>query len=141
MTDKDKKQLLITGVLVLVLVIMVVRAVKATGKHRSRRTESPQSAAVALKKNILEDTLYVRLEKESKALKMKRDPFFPRDLSPFAHLKLSGIAWDGENPEAIINGQIFQIGSQLGEQRIIDIQKDSVTIANGDEIFVLRLGP
>jgi hypothetical protein len=142
MTDKDKKQLLMTGVLILVLIIMVIRAVKSTGKHLSRRITTVQPvAAVPIQKNILEDSQYVRLEKEGVALKMKRDPFFYRDLSPFAHLKLSGIAWDDENPEAIINGQIFQIGSHLGDHRIIDIQKDSVTISNEKETFVLRLGP
>ena len=63
-----------------------------------------------------------------------RDPFSRADL-----LILRGIAWDPENPKAIISDRIAEIGEEVGGNMIIDIRPDSVILSNGRDDFILTL--
>lgn len=43
-------------------------------------------------------------------------------------LKIQGIVWGGKNPQAIINGKVFKIGSVIDDAHIVDINKNGVDI-------------
>lgn len=53
---------------------------------------------------------------------------------------LSGILWDKTKPTAIVNDQIVEKGSRLGDFVVIDIQKDRVSLDDGQDKIDLRLG-
>jgi len=80
-----------------------------------------------------------------------KDPFMPTDIKKAAQLPekepeepkiitppsliIQGIVWGGSLPQAIINQKIVKIGDTLEGARIIDINKDVVTIAFQDQQF------
>lgn len=43
-------------------------------------------------------------------------------------LKIQGIVWGGENPQAIINGKVCKIGAVIDDAHIADINKNGVDI-------------
>jgi hypothetical protein len=67
-----------------------------------------------------------------------RNPFMLQE-SPKASV-LEGILWDTKNPKVIINGNILGLGDKVGSGEIVDIKQTSVTIKDGTEEKVYRLG-
>jgi len=52
-------------------------------------------------------------------------------------LTIQGIVWGGSLPQAIINNKVVKIGDTIEEARIIDINKDGVTIFFGGRQYNL----
>lgn len=55
-------------------------------------------------------------------------------------LSLSGIAWDPQKPQAIINGHIVNRGDEIADYKVEDIQPTVVTLSRGPLKFELKLG-
>lgn len=53
---------------------------------------------------------------------------------------LSGILWDRGNPQAVINGEIVDIGTKAGLYTVVDIQNDRVILNDGAKDFEIILG-
>ncbi|MFA5411316.1 MAG: hypothetical protein WC321_05610 [Candidatus Omnitrophota bacterium] len=51
--------------------------------------------------------------------------------TPPPALTVQGLVWGGAFPQAIINNKVFKVGDTIEEARIIDINKDGVTIFFG----------
>ncbi len=58
-----------------------------------------------------------------------------------AALSLEGIIYDPAEPIALINGEARRIGDQVGDVKILDIQRNRVLFQRGSEEFELSLGP
>jgi hypothetical protein len=54
--------------------------------------------------------------------------------------KLQGILFDPTQPSAIVDGKTIFVGSRVGGFRVTAISKNDVTLKNGTETKVLRLG-
>ena len=126
MEKKDKIQLGITGVLVIVLLFFLMRA------FEKRKPPSPVKAKeLVIGQSVKRPGLYARLEQEIKKMDFKRDPFSQQSLSDLKEsqdLHLSGILWDEANPTAIINGQIITVGGEINGKKIVEIKKDKVIL-------------
>lgn len=137
MEKKDKIQLCITGVLVIILLFSLPRAFE-----KKKRPVPVKAKEVATDQTVKEPGLYTRLEQEIKKMDFKRDPFSRQslaDLEESPGLRLSGILWDEVNPTAIINDEIVAVGSRIQGGRVVDIKKDKVILKEGDHYTELIL--
>jgi len=126
MEKKDKIQLGITGVLVIVLVVFLIRAFE-----KGKRPAPVKVKEFVADQSVKEPGLYTRLEQEIKKMDFKRDPFSRQsfsDLEESQDLHLSGILWDEVNPSAIINDQIITVGGEINGKKVVEIKKNKVTL-------------
>jgi len=138
MKKKDLIQLYITGVLIVVLAFLVVRAMGGK-KHSSPLKGSIKQKSTTPKEGKREG-LFAELDEVTKDLEIGIDPFYREVEEPVRGPHLTGIYWDEENPKAIINGEIVGVGSVIEGDTIVDILKDTVILRSGDNIFKLRIG-
>lgn len=80
---------------------------------------------------------------EVKDIELKRD-LLSSSSKPTEELKdteffLAGITFDARNPTAIINGDVYQTGSELGPYKVKKILADSVILSDGVEDHTLNL--
>ncbi|MGB4521486.1 MAG: hypothetical protein WBI28_06110 [Candidatus Omnitrophota bacterium] len=54
-------------------------------------------------------------------------------------LRLSGIIWDAQNPQALINDSVVGEGGSIGQFKVIKIFKDKVHLGMGNRTFELKL--
>lgn len=68
-----------------------------------------------------------------------RDPF---DVYAVKSQKsiLSGVLWERESPQAMINDEIVGIGGKAGLYTVVDIQQDRVILNDGTKDFEVLLG-
>lgn len=68
-----------------------------------------------------------------------RDPF---DVYAVKSQKsiLSGILWERESPQAMINDEIVGIGAKAGLYTVVDIKQDRVILNDGAKDFEVMLG-
>lgn len=52
-------------------------------------------------------------------------------------VKIAGLIWNTDHPQAIVNGQIVQVGDQIGEWKIQKIDREGIEISFRDKkIFI-----
>jgi len=159
MKKKDLIELSITSCLVMVLLFAVINGVKSVNRSRRLRMQAGQSVSEGsdnIKSGLShqeiaqqasadsKDTLFNRLEEETKSLTLSRDPFFlgPSKViesAELADLDLTGILWDSKNPSAIINDTIVEVDGVINGRRVIEIKRESVILNDGTKNFELRL--
>ncbi|MFA6378758.1 MAG: hypothetical protein WCX16_03130 [Candidatus Omnitrophota bacterium] len=54
-------------------------------------------------------------------------------------IKISGLVWSTDRPQAIINDQILTIGDMIGDSKIIDINKDGVDIMFLNKLYTIKI--
>jgi len=56
-------------------------------------------------------------------------------------INIEGILWGGNHPQAIINGEVYDVGEKLENKnmKIIEIKKGEVEILYRGEIYVLGM--
>jgi len=141
MKEKYKIQLAVVGVLIVFLIVLIIKTFgpKSNGIQGKRGLMAliKQEGSVAPAR---EDNRFTVLEAHSRELTLKRDPFFvqqgPVDSAPV----LEGILWDDQNPTAIINGVIVEIGGKVPGHTVIDIKRDSVILHDGTKNGEFKLG-
>lgn len=163
MTEKAKKEIIITSVLVVVMVVMVIRGVGQVKKYKRPASAKPAQAAVAQAASALgkeKKTIaakkkdfaqaqkakdaFDKIYGEVRDMKVSRDPFAlvtgeaGEGISP-SDLSLYGIIWDEKKPVAIINDEMVSIGDTIGKSKVVTIEKDSVTVNDGTRDFKLLL--
>lgn len=149
--EKEKKQLGIVGVLVVVLVGAMVNGavtLKKGPKSKSKPAEEGREAAneaegrrvvrPAAREAVVGDkNLYQNLENEVKDMVLARDPF-ALSLSR-GGLRLSGIIWSEENPQAIINDIMVKAGDNIDKNEVIRILENKVILNDGNGEFELKI--
>lgn len=58
--------------------------------------------------------------------------------SVFSELVLSGIIWNNEKPLAIIDNRVLSEGDQIREIMVVEINRDSVLLQKGMELYTLE---
>lgn len=155
MDNKSKKQLIITGILLVFLVFFILpgslKQLKRPKSAKPRNVAKKNKAAVVKKlskndyadKNKLKELSFM-LTDESASMKVKRDPFVAsqqgssEEMSP-SGLLLCGIIWDKEKPLAIINEEIVGKGDKIGQYIVKTIEQDSVVLNEGEKDYKLNL--
>ena len=141
MEKKDKIQLIITAFLIIILVLLVGRSL--TGKKQTNDLADTRPTAQNTGAPLAggESGQYVKLEQEAEKLEMQRDPFFKTavisDEKPILYLR--GIFYDDKNSTALINDDIVEVGSSIGENVVVDIKKDRVILNDGKNNFELTI--
>ena len=59
--------------------------------------------------------------------------FFSRDA-----FELSGLIWDSDRPQAILNGQIVNIGDRLDQWTVLHIDKQGVEVGQKNKVFLIE---
>ncbi len=143
--DKKQKQIIITAVLVLVLAIAWINAFAVIKKRATKiilasKMDTLKPQIESIKPQAVEiQTVY---PKET-GLEWLRCPFSGKFYTGYkgvaADLKLAGILWDKEKPQAIINNEVVSVGSSVGSYSIVEIKQYSVFLTDGSDVFELKL--
>ncbi|MCM8779948.1 MAG: hypothetical protein NC914_02230 [Candidatus Omnitrophica bacterium] len=160
MTDKTKKEIIITSILVLVLIFVSMNTISRIKKKKGFKGVKAQAAAISKKGVSLKanqrlgeaDSTQIekakeniaKLEREAQILKLKRDIFVyapalsAEEISP-SDLVLYGIIWDKANPIAIINEEIVKAGDKIGNNTVVKVEENSITLNDGIRDYKLSL--
>ena len=144
-TDRAKVPVFIVSVMILIGVYgrKFVKAPPAIPPSAVPAADQASSEPLASDDSSTTRPSRVRREEQRRraaSLQWGRDPFTLGGAGEEAHgLHLSGILWDPAKPLAIINGQTVQVGDQLGEYRVLSIDRETVTLSNGTATTTLYL--
>ena len=141
MHNKEKIQLVIVGVLFIVFIGAFLNTMKKSKPKEDSALNQPIGLNNPLPQNEGQPQVtFLKLQEESRKLKLKRDPFTlsPIEVDQGPHLQ--GIVWDAKHPTAVINGQILGVGSQFDGSKIVEIRKDRIIFNDGTKNFELILG-
>jgi len=147
---RDKIEIGVTAVAVLLLVIAITSFSKKD-KHLERAKEEAGPAALSIKEDTSYNklagstqNLFGELQERTKGLRLGRDPFVYRPMitrqETGSGFRITGILWDENSPQAIINGKVVSIGDKVGANMVIDIKQDGVILNDGFSDFELKLG-
>lgn len=144
MLKKEKIQISVTAGLILVLLFLIINtAGKASQKKSSEMKSVGASESKSSQNRPSVKELFDIQEKEANALELKRNPFAPAPIisteSAAPTIQLNGIIWDKVNPTAIINGDIVKVGSKVGDNIVVAITPNSVTLNDGNREYKLQL--
>lgn len=139
----QNKKLIILIILSIGAVISLIYGI--TAQPRRKSTVSTQQPAA-----IKEEVSAARIEKiipaersakRSDYITWGRNPFSPVEapVKVVTKLTLNGIMWDEERPLAIINDNVIGIGGKVGENRVVEIKRNSVILNDGISNFELNL--
>ncbi len=147
--DKHKKQLIITAGLILVMVVAWANTFKLIANRKKTKkapvaisapaaaSDSNKAPSAPIKKPVI-----IQRVEDEEDLSWGRCPFSGKVYygeSKALDLKLSGVLWDQDNPQAIINGEILEVGQRIGKFTIIEIHSEGVIISDGTSKFELKI--
>ena len=159
LTERDKKQLLALGVMVILLVFLSGNAVKSINSERKRQALRKSTALrLALAKTTPAATAatgatqpqQIMLEPTGQGLPTASgiDPFSGKQISIGVtdaqnSLRLSGIVFnakDKNNSYAIIDNNVVKLGETIGNTKLKleDISAEEVTVSDGTHSTKLR---
>lgn len=154
-SDKDKQQKILAVVLLVFLGLLILWNVKRQMGRRLPRPQAPPPSVTRVEPSPpplvvspAPESSEIPSDELSKksALTWKRDPFLlglgEEGSVPTLQLKVSGIIYDEERPEAtyaIINGEVFRIGDTIQGIKVIDIQPDFVRLLKFNQDVFLYL--
>jgi hypothetical protein len=144
--DKREKQIIITAVLIVILVIVWINTFKVMREHSKKEIiESRPQLSVVRGKTLKGEPVRLTLGKGIKEdLKWIRCPFSGKiyygGKIENIDLKLQGILWDNREPQAIINNKVIKPGDEIGPYIVVEIKQRTVVLNDGSNIFELRLG-
>ncbi len=126
-----------------VVFLFVLGGIGRQGKRSRSRGKGAVSSIVqpiALKETRDQGTIG-KWKEETQKIGVPRDPFSRQSVSAVTArgLSLSGIAWDQEDPTAIIDSRIVRMGDEIGGYVVTEIRKDTVVLNNGTENLELKL--
>lgn len=134
--NKDKQLKIISGLVFLVFIVMALAAILKT-----RHKEVAVTANVAVQ-TAMPKAKAPRQRPTSSFFEWGRDPFTmgatPVELS--GELILSGIIWDVQKPYCIINEKVVKAGDEISGYKVVDIEKDSVSVRSDNQIKVIKVG-
>ena len=136
-TKKDKLQLVFILMLVILFVFLFNLRITKIGMSRKVVVAGGEKTT-----NFQAVPFYFKLEKESQAIVVQRDPFSRANTSSrkkSGNLYLAGIIYEEGNSTAVIDDQIVHIGEEIGGYQVISITPRVVTLSKGDQQVVLEL--
>lgn len=142
--EKKQKQIIIIAVLILVLVVAWVNAFSAIRKRAAKKSAISQTAVVVPAIELTQQVSVAQsVYPKETDLEWLRCPFSGKFYTGYkgeaSDLKLAGILWDKEKPQAIINNEVVGVGSNVGIYSVVEIKQYSVFLADGSDVFELKL--
>ena len=134
-------KLKILAVLIFLAVVSLIYGILAPARQRGGKAPNPdvrESGAPSQSQAAL--STLVRKARGIGYTTWGRSPFMPKTEAVVTPTKLilAGIAWDDENPKAVINDEIVGAGDKVGGNTVVSIQKDRVIMSDGSSEFELR---
>lgn len=147
--DKQKKQLIIVGVLILVFIFSLLNSLKKKPATKGGVQVEPAAGggvpqpaatqqAVSAPTKPSEKKLNEQFERAK--LAWGRDPFAAPSEKEYqiGELQLKGISFDKKNGGyAFINSDIVKKGDIVGDYEVVEIEKDRVLLKKGNQSFYL----
>jgi len=154
--DKKKTELIVTGVLIVIFVIVLTNSImkiraKTAPRPSEAITEQPANPASQLsifpeKERPGHSTAAISKKeaREKTVPTWGRDPFTREETiissdSGVSSLRLMGITIGSSKSMAIINNEIVNTGSKIGKFTVLKIARDRVVLTDGTENFELIL--
>lgn len=149
--EKNKRNILIAGVLSVVLVLLVLRDVLFVNPSRH---SSPIAAPSAQASGVGNLSALVSMRQNEAIYKdqwklwnedLARNPFIPEATSVSVQvtetdqLVLQGIFWDEANPKAVLNDKMLSKGDTLGNYKVMEIKPGSVVLRTGEKNIEIRV--
>lgn len=140
--DKKKRQLIITGVLLVVMVILMGKAL-FRGKKGSPAFRVVSSQSSVSLETMATNMAFLASVRQSESMRLLqeaewqkpwgRDPFDAAEAldaktGGSSSFSLSGIVWDEKMPVAIINDKLLQTGDQIDGCQVKEIRRSSVSL-------------
>lgn len=150
---KSKIELAITSAAVIILIIVLSNSIKSLLRARKKPAAAPVIEAATIREMVGSITISKRAHGKDAERREKilddgrawgRDPFLPWDFmgsldAALFDIKLEGIMWDENNPNAVINGGIYEKGDNIGNMTILKIDKQSIVVSDGNKEYTIRL--
>lgn len=151
--DKQKRQIIVTGVLVAALIVMAATNLKPKPKKRapvlpSAMAVAPEVTPAAERKaasTIAATASEKDLEGQKKiaGLEWGLDPFYhavKTEIYQSSSFVLKGVSL-GKNKDGyvFVNDQILTIGDTIAGYKVVEVQKNKVLLTKGSEKFYLVL--
>lgn len=107
------------------------------------KAEEQKKAAVEYKAENLRDPFMGYLPKPKDlgtGPGKDREPVIaPPQIRPLPPLTIQGIIWGGKFPQAIINNKVVKTGDFIDEVKIIEINKEGITVSFDNRKYVLSV--
>lgn len=145
--DKKRVEIIISGILILVFILVWSNTIKVIKKRVRQRVPLPSPVSVETIPKEEKKEIYTRERpKEDKVERLVwvRCPFSGKIYTSqegLQDIELEGIIWDDKNPLAMINGRVIKIGDMVSGNRVVDIKKDRVILNDGTRNFEIQLTP
>ncbi len=152
--DKKKIELIVTGILVLVFVLVLLNSLKPKRGRRRSSVSVPKPAAtpnvtlpppVVKGKGAAREASAKELEEQKKRANLDWgiDPFYHpirKEIIGGSNLVLKGISiGKGRKGYACINDEIVSEGEKIAGYEVVKVEKDRVLLKKGQESFYLVL--
>jgi len=142
--NTEKKKLVILIVLGALAVLSLVRGILTPSAVRRDLASTPAETVEKTEPAATRVAIgpSARSAKKSNYNAWGRNPFVAtkKPGAPVGELNLGGILWDKDKPMAVINDNMVGIGDTVGAYKVVDITQDSVTLNDGTEEHILKLG-
>ncbi len=134
---KDRK-LILLGVLSVLAVLSIAYGSSKAGRGVPPNANPGEALGTEIPLGL---AALQRPEKKSHYSDWGRNPFLEKEtlVSKVVPLNLEGIAWDKENPKAVINARIVGVGEDIEGRKVVDIAQDRVIVNDGVKNEELRL--
>lgn len=155
MEKKEKIQLGVTVIGVIVLIVILAGSFGKKPKKGGTLKPAPGSSAAPKSKNqpdislqqtaeaIAADSGTIGLQKNRENIPWGRDPFSASKISreyQRADLELKGISFGADKSGfAFINNEIVKSGDKVGDYEVVTVEKDKILLKRGSQSFYLAL--
>lgn len=136
---KEKIQLIITGILVVILISAVINLI-SKGFKKTKKITAIASAKPVGKKGL---GLYERLNDKFAQMGWRNNSFDANVIKVVGARSegyLKGVLWDLRDPTAIFGDRFLKRGDRIWEYRILKVKEESVILSDGEKIYELLLG-
>lgn len=142
---KEQKQLLVTGILVIILGVVMYNSFSSMGKSApkapAKAAPGPVAAHAPAVTPSLSDAAKLSAQRSGKDDAWGRDPFGSQEGKPDERvetLTLQGVTVGNGTGYAFINNLIVRKGDRFGNLQVADVLKDKVLLQKGDQKFYLN---
>jgi len=138
---KNTLELIISGVLVFILIILAASQLKRASKRRTVRAENVKSVQESAVSSPMEAASSETIFSYCENLQWGRDPFtkVEEKRAEFINLVVEGIIWDKDNPQAMISGEVVKVGGKVGDKTVVVIKESCVILSDGEKEYTLNL--
>lgn len=144
--DKQQKQLIIAGVLIIALIFSVMNSLRKKPKKKASllpetpaESSSPGATADSSSGQAVNNNK-LSVQQERLKLPWGRDPFAEPSEREYqiGELELKGISFGKDKKGfAFINNEIVRKGDKVGSYEVVEVEKDKVLLKKGNQDFYL----